>query len=140
LRCTPEAWASLRRHLGVRTNDDVLDELDIDLRWVSLPFIGPADRAASPLGSEGTDFWGCHTRKVTNDFNSYFEFDYHPLADARSVEDIARHAWPRLDWWDYAALPDAIEAIHRKEPRAGSCFLPVAPSRPPGTYAAWSGS
>jgi hypothetical protein len=32
LRCTPEAWASLRRHLGVRTNDDVLDELDIDLR------------------------------------------------------------------------------------------------------------
>jgi uroporphyrinogen decarboxylase len=108
--------------LGVRTNNDVLDALDIDLRWVSLPFIGPADRAASPLGSEGTDFRGCHTRKVTNDFNSYFEFDLHPLAQAQSVEAIARHAWPRLDWWDYAALPAAIETINRKEPRAVMFF------------------
>lgn len=122
LRCTPEAWESLRKHLGVRTNNDVLDELDIDLRWVSLPFIGPTDRTASPLGAEGTDFWGCHTRKVINDFNSYFEFDFHPLAHARSVEDVARHAWPRLDWWDYAALPAAIEAINRKEPRAVMLF------------------
>ena len=118
LRCTEEAWASLRGHLGVATNDDVLDALEIDLRWVAAPFIGPGDRSAVPLGSEGTDFWGCHIRKVENDFNSYFEFDVHPLADARSVDDIAAHDWPSADWWDYDALPAAIDSVNRREPRA----------------------
>lgn len=122
LRCTPEAWDALRRHLGVKTNEDVLDVLDIDLRWVPLPFIGPKERSAVPLASEGTDFWGCHTRKVTNDFNTYFEFDYHPLASARSVQDVARHDWPELDWWDYGAMPAAIRAVNRKEPRAVVVF------------------
>jgi len=118
LRCTPEAWASLRKHLGVKTNADVEDALDIDLRWVAAPFIGPTERSAIPLGSEGTDFWGCHIRKVENEFNAYFEFDYHPLANARSVADVNRHDWPRLDWWDYRAIPAAIQAANRKEPRA----------------------
>lgn len=118
LRCTAEAWDSLKKHLGVATNDDVLDALDIDVRWVAAPFIGPRERSAIPLGSEGTDFWGCHIRKVENDFNTYFEFDHHPLAAARSVQDVARYDWPSLDWWDYSALPAAIRAANRKEPRA----------------------
>lgn len=118
LRCTTEAWTALKKHLGVETNEDVLDALDIDLRWVGAPFIGPKERSAIPLGSEGTDFWGCHIRKVENEFNSYFEFDHHPLARAQSVGDIARHDWPSLDWWDYSAIPAAIRAANRKEPRA----------------------
>lgn len=118
LRCTAEAWDSLKKYLGVETNDDVLDALDIDLRWVGVPFSGPKERSAIPLGSEGTDFWGCHIRKVQNEFNTYFEFDRHPLAGARSVQDIARHDWPSVDWWDYSALPAAIQSANRKEPRA----------------------
>ncbi len=51
-------------------------------------------------------------------FNTYFEFDYHPLAGARTVEDVERHDWPCLDWWDYGALAGAIEMANRKEPRA----------------------
>jgi len=118
LRCTPEAWEALRKHLHVETNDDVLDALEIDLRWLPLPFIGPRERSAIPLGSEGTDFWGCHIRKVENPFNSYFEFYDFPLAGAKTVEDVQNHSWPSLDWWDYAAIPAAIEKINRAEPRA----------------------
>ncbi len=118
LRCTPEAWEALRKYLHVETNDDVLDALDIDLRWLPLAFIGPRERSAIPLGSEGTDFWGCHIRKVENPFNSYFEFYDFPLAGAKTVEDVHNHSWPSLDWWDYAAIPSAIEKINRKEPRA----------------------
>lgn len=118
LRCTVEAWDSLKKHLGVETNNDILDVLDIDLRWVGVPFIGPKERSAIPLGSEGTDFWGCHIRKVGNEFNAYYEFDYNPLANARSVEDIDRHDWPKVDWWDYSAISTAIQAANRKEPRA----------------------
>lgn len=118
LRCTPEAWASLREYLHVETNEDVLDALDVDVRWIYLPFIGPKERSAIPLGSEGTDFWGCHIRKAKNDFNTYYEFYDFPLADARSVEDVDRHSWPELDWWDYSAIAPAIRTANRKEPRA----------------------
>ena len=118
LRCTPEAWVKLRDYLGVESNEDALDALDIDLRWVPLPFNGPQDRSAIPLGSEGTDFWGCHIHKVENEFNSYFEFDHYPLAEAQTVEDIHNHSWPELDWWDYDAINEQIAIINRKEPRA----------------------
>ena len=85
LRCTPEAWAALRRHLCVQTNDDVLDALDIDLRWIPLPFAGPPGRSAITLHTEGTDFWGCHMRKAENPFNTYVEIDRHPLAQVHTV-------------------------------------------------------
>lgn len=123
LRCTPEAWTALQQHLRVNTNDAVMNALDVDFRWVPLPFIGPKDRSAVPLGSEGTDFWGCHNRQVKNDFNTYIEIDYHPLAKATSVKDVEAHAWPSLDWWDYDAVPAAIDAINREGgPRAIGAF------------------
>ena len=66
-----------------------------------MPFIGPKERSAIPLGSEGTDYWGCHIRKVENEFNTYYEFHDFPLAEAKTVDDIDNHSWPSLDWWDY---------------------------------------
>lgn len=118
LRATPEAWESLRNYLNVSTNQEVMDILDIDIRFVGLPFVGPADRSASPLGSEGTDIWGCHTKKVSNEFNTYFDFDYHPLKEAETVEDVRNHDWPDLEWWDYAALPERIESVHQTGERS----------------------
>jgi uroporphyrinogen decarboxylase len=122
LRYTPEALEKLQAYLGVETEEDVLDELDIDLRWIYMPFIGPAEKSASPLGSEGTDFWGCRTRKVENEFNTYFDFDFHPLAEANTVEDIAKHDWPSLDWWDYSTIPGLVAKANRTEPRACMFF------------------
>ena len=122
LRCTPEAWKALREYLGVETNADVLDALDADLRWIPLPFLGPAERSAVTLQTEGTDFWGCHMRKVENEFNTYIEFDQHPLAGARTVEDVENYDWPSLDWWDYPAIQGQIEAANRTAPRACMFF------------------
>ena len=122
LRCTPEAWKALREHLGVATNDDVLDALDVDLRWIPLPFVGPAERSAITLSTAGTDFWGCHMREVENDFNTYIEFDRHPLAGVQTVEDVANYDWPCLDWWDYPAIQDQVKAASRREPRACMFF------------------
>jgi uroporphyrinogen decarboxylase len=118
LRCTPEAWHTLCDYLHVETNDDALDALDVDLRWVPLPFIGPKERSAIPLGSEGTDFWGCHIRKAQNEFNTYFEFYDFPLAGAKTVDDVHSYDWPSLDWWDYSTIPAAIEKINRNGRRA----------------------
>lgn len=122
LRCTPEAWQKLQDHLGVGTPNEVLDELDIDLRWIGISFIGPEERSAVPLGSEGTDFWGCHIRKAENEFNTYYEFDHHPLEDAETVEDVAAHDWPQLDWWDYDGVRKTIEAANQADRRANMFF------------------
>lgn len=118
LRLTAEALALLERHLGVTSLNGVLDALDIDVRWLRLPFIGPKDRSATPLLSAGTDFWGCRFCRVSNAYNTYYEFEHHPLATAQSVADVEAHDWPSLDWWDYSALPAAIDAINRVQPRA----------------------
>jgi uroporphyrinogen decarboxylase len=119
LRCTPEVWEGLAQKLGVKTNIEVLDVLDTDLRWFyTPPFIGPKERSAVPLGSEGTDYWGCHTRKITNEFNTYYEFHDPPLAFAQTVADVENYDWPRLDWWDYSAMPRMIEEVCQKDRRA----------------------
>ncbi|PKO22218.1 MAG: hypothetical protein CVU38_10485 [Chloroflexi bacterium HGW-Chloroflexi-1] len=104
-----EAWEALRNHLGVGTNTEVMDALDVDLRWIALSFIGPAERSAVPLGSEGTDFWGCRIRKVETEFNTYYEWEGHPLAHCKTVADVEAYDWPSLDWWDYSAVPKLIE-------------------------------
>jgi uroporphyrinogen decarboxylase len=100
---------ALRTHLGVPTGAAVLDALDVDMRRVGLPFIGPPERSALPLGSEGIDFWGCRIRKVVTDFNTYYEWEGHPLAGCKTVADVEAYDWPSLDWWDYDAMPELIE-------------------------------
>jgi uroporphyrinogen decarboxylase len=109
LTLTPEAAERLRTYLGVANETAVLDCLDVDMRRIGLPFIGPAERSAVPLGSEGVDFWGCRLRKVDTGINTYFEWEGHPLADCKTVADVDAYDWPSLDWWDYSAMPDLIE-------------------------------
>ena len=103
LRCTPEAWDALAACLGVRTSTEVLDKLDIDLRWVAVPFIGPAERSTITLHGEGTDFWGCKMKAAYNEFNTYYEFDGHRWRTAHgSRRRRLRLAQPRLvGLWRY---------------------------------------
>ncbi len=118
LRCIEEVWTKLERHFGVGTPNAVLDCLDVDLRWIALPFIGPADRSAQPLASEGRDFWGCMNRRVVNDWNAYYEISDPPLAHAQTVAEVDAYDWPRPDWWDYDAIPRLIDDACRGGSRA----------------------
>ncbi len=127
LRFTPEALESMRVHLELPESDNllnnVLDELDVDVRWVPVPFIGPKDKATPMLGGEGTDFWGIQYQRAQTLTNLYFEFSYHPLATATTVDDIENYDWPSLDWWDYEAVPELIERAHSKERRCAVLFV-----------------
>ncbi len=119
MRCTPEAMQALKDHLNVQDADEVYDALDIDLRWVYLPFIGPANRSTPPLGGEGVDFWGCTNTRSENPYNVYFEITKHPLADCKTAADVLAYpGWPDLDWWDYEAIPGLIDQACQKGERA----------------------
>ena len=122
LRFMPEPLEAVRVHLGLPgSNDalnDVLDELDIDLRWVGAPFIGPKERSTPTLFGEGIDFWGVGFKKAQTQTTAYYEFCHHPLAEAKTVDDIEAYDWPSLDWWDYDAVPEIIERVCRTDRRA----------------------
>ncbi len=122
VRFTPEALERMRVHLNLPPSadllNDVCDALDIDVRWVGVPYIGPKERATPNFGGEGTDFWGIRYTAIRNESNTYFDIASSPLAGARTVADVENHDWPSLDWWDYAALPGIIRAAQRKGRRA----------------------
>jgi len=92
--------AYLRRERGT-TVDDYLRPL-IDIRELNPPYVGP------PLPA-GTDIWGVRRGPVSYGRGSYDEIEFYPLAEAGGPGDVARHAWPQADWYDYSALPALIE-------------------------------
>ncbi len=122
LRFTADALELMRVHLGLPESDnllnDVLDELDADLRWLALPFIGPEERSAPTLFGEGKDFWGVEHVKVETPTDTYYEFARHPLAEVKSVAEVEAYDWPDLDWWDYSAVPEVIERMNCRDRRA----------------------
>ncbi len=118
LRCTPEVWIALQKYFGADTREDVMDKLDIDMRMVYLPFIGPKGRSTPPLGGNGVDFWGTEWIEAKNEYNTYYDILKPALANAQSIDEVMEHEWPSLDWWDYSAITRAIEAHSKKGERA----------------------
>ena len=118
LRCTPEVWDALMAHFGVDTIEDVQDKLDTDLRWVYPEFIGPPERSAVTLHSEGTDLWGCVNKAVKNEYNTYVEIVGHPLAGFKTAEEVYGYDWPSLDWFDYSHIKEQIKRNKKTDDRA----------------------
>jgi len=94
----PEIIERLKNHFNVDTEEDILDKLDIDVRWLNPEYIGPKLKSFED-GSKENEF-GIRTKTATNEFGSYEEFVYHPLAEAKTVEDVHNHPWPDPAWWE----------------------------------------
>lgn len=92
----------LRRERGIGV-DEYLQPL-VDLRPVSLPYIGPTLPA-------GTDYFGVHRTPVQSGVEVYEEIDHYPLAGVRDPGDLDHLRWPELAWFDYAAVPAQIAAV-----------------------------
>jgi len=104
----PPAYEALARYLARERNTAVEDYLRplIDVRNVSPAYVGPAL-------ADGTDIWSVHRRAWTYGAGAYDEIDFYPLAEAADPGDIASHAWPTTEWFDYSSLPDRIRAAQQ---------------------------
>ena len=111
----PEICEKLKKHFNVDTVDDVYDKLDIDVRWLLPDYIGPELKTFED-GSRENEF-GIRMKTAVNEFGSYDEFVYHPLAEAKTVEDVHNHRWPEADWFDYSSINKQIAVADRVEPR-----------------------
>lgn len=107
---TPEADAGLLAAVGLTSREALLRAFEVDLRYLAGPrYIGP------PLetDAEGNrrDLWGVLRRRVTVSGagwqQSYWEVVASPLADCRTVAEVAAYAgWPSPDWFDYSVVRD----------------------------------
>jgi len=69
--------------------------------------------------SEGFDIWGVHRSCLPNGKGGYnYNMDYRPLANAETLEDLARHVWPTVEMMDYEALATQVKKIRATTDKA----------------------
>jgi len=112
---TREVDERLMEYLSVTDREAMLDNFDVDLRYMAGPaYIGP-EPATHPDGSS-EDIWGVQrvTQLVDSDpaHGSYVSVTKHPLANADTPADVAAYAkWPSPDWFDYTVVADQARRI-----------------------------
>jgi uroporphyrinogen decarboxylase len=92
-----EAYLQRERGIGVA---EYLDPL-IDIAGVGPDYVGVEF-------AFGCDMWGVRREPVSYGAGSYYEITHHPLAAAETLADLAAHAWPSVDWFDYSTVPAAV--------------------------------
>ena len=108
---TPEVWQKLRNHFG--EDADIMSELHIDgINRVMPVYIGPS-LSEVPEG-EIIDYWGLRSKFIPHEGGAYPEIFYHPLAEAKTIDDLNGYQWPRADWFDYSQMRDQAMMKRKK--------------------------
>ncbi len=117
-RAPVDYWVSreinrrLLGHFGFSTQEQLLQHLDVDFRYIEGPrYIGP-ELAVWPDGSV-EDHWGVPRGRVAvgdgDRVSEYQEVGEFPLAKASTVAEILGYPkWPSPDWFDYGAVRDQV--------------------------------
>jgi uroporphyrinogen decarboxylase len=106
MNCVKETAENLQKHLGLETLQDVQDSLDIDIRNVDAPYIGPElPRIVHSDGSTEVGHWLGHRSVLFwngMEYNSHVTF--RPLAEMKTVEELDAWNWPNPEYFDYEVL------------------------------------
>jgi uroporphyrinogen decarboxylase len=112
----PEIDRRLRAHYGVETQEELLERLDIDFRYIEGPaYIGP------PLEVHGDgiedDVFGVPRKTMytgEGEFaGSYKAVTVPPLKEMKTVQEVLDYPkWPSPDWFDYEPVADQCRAVH----------------------------
>lgn len=106
---TGEVMAKLKAHFGETA--DIRAMLRIDgFGGVGPKYVGPPLPPMPP--GESCNEWGMKHKAVNYGTGVYMEQYFHPLADARTIDDLDRYQWPRADWYDFSAVAEQACAQH----------------------------
>ena len=120
---TPEAHAQLKKHLGIEDDEALRKRLGCDIRLVGGRFVGPDDMVGAAGGdAQGKDFLGVVWKPLKNEFATYYEMAFHPLANVTTVKEVEAYPWPSVDWFDYSTLSDDIDRLNHDD-RNCICFF-----------------
>jgi uroporphyrinogen decarboxylase len=107
----PEVNEILLKKFGVEKENDLLNRLEVDLRYVKPSYTG-SEFKEQPDGSLHRklrdeiflDIWGVKRKKVNWGRGSYLEVIESPLRDAGNVKEIEDNTWPRVEDFDYQSI------------------------------------
>jgi uroporphyrinogen decarboxylase len=105
-KAEPEVNRYMMEDLGLEDYEDLLLRLEIDVRRLEPRYVGPPFRTFEDGVFE--DYWGIRSKHLQAASGSYDMHVWTPLWDARTVEDLARHAWPTPDIFDYSVMPEQV--------------------------------
>jgi len=111
MSASPEMWNTLKTFLR---EDDVSKIL---LQVFRIDILDATPRSTAPIRqyADGTydNLWGVRMkRQVYGDGKgAYNEAIGYPLADARSIDDVARHPWPSAEWYDYSGAVATMRRV-----------------------------
>lgn len=104
----PEVIASLRKHFGTKNDEIILQNLEIDCRWVGPGYKGP-ERKTYDDGSY-LGWGGSRLRTVSNKYGAYEDVVKFAADEAETTEDIDRLLiLPNLDDYDFSVVTDACQ-------------------------------
>jgi uroporphyrinogen decarboxylase len=103
----PPAYRELEEYLKSERNISVNEYINpmIDIRGVGADYIGPKI-------ADGYDMWGVRRSMMSYGSGSYSEIDFYPLQNAKTVDDLNKHTFPSVDWFDYSVIPDRIASAN----------------------------
>ena len=108
---TGEMMEKLKRHFGCESW-----EVGTHLRVDGFAGVGPAAcPPPPPPGWRGDAIWGMETKPVAYEGGVYYETSHHPLAYAKTVDDLMRHRWPQAEWFDFSKVGEAAKAAHAEK-------------------------
>ncbi|MHB8897635.1 MAG: uroporphyrinogen decarboxylase family protein [Thermoguttaceae bacterium] len=114
---TPTVTARLLDHFGLATEEELLEHLDVDFRYVDGPkYVGPEPAVHADGSVE--DHWGVPRVRVKlgsgGEESVYQEVLHFPLKEARSVAEIRDYPrWPSPDWFDYGCVAGQVAEARR---------------------------
>jgi uroporphyrinogen decarboxylase len=81
----------------------------LDIIEIGPDYIGPSR-------GDNEDYWGVIREPVNYGPSCYEEIVYYPLKNAKSIDDLRAHCWPKTDWFDYESISRKIERANQNEP------------------------
>jgi len=98
----------LHRDLGTTTHRELLTRLRsdiVDLRGVVEPlYCGPVPWVREREGGLHENFWGWRQKSVLTASGPEECFAEFALENAESIEDLQRHPWPEVEWFDFTGF------------------------------------
>jgi uroporphyrinogen decarboxylase len=104
---TPEVDEKLKEHFRTERMEVVLEKLGVDLRIVEAPYVGPELRTWEDGRFE--NYWGSIRKPVSNEAGTYNEAVEFPYAEFKTLEDVERFRWPKVEWFDFSKVAEGCK-------------------------------
>lgn len=102
------AYEKLRLHFKAENNEELLLKMNIDIRTVSLRYVGP------PLGDAGiatlfggTEYMRCDYSRSGGIAGTYSDgLGIRPLQNCTTVKEVADYSWPKIEWYNFDEIKE----------------------------------